>query len=155
MADETYPRVDRPSAAQDGGRSGVARAEDRPAAVAMPHEIDRQAGNAAYAARRGSSPRLSTAPPLTEPELLQRRERKMAKAKKPPKPTIYQSQVLAQIAQSPLMKTYSADHKVKWGLANGKEISEACAAALIRNGWVRPERDGFFEESQTYTALTP
>jgi hypothetical protein len=81
----------------------------------------------------------------------------MAKSKRPSKPTIYQSKVLAQIAQSPLVKTYSADRKIVWGLANGREISEACANALIRNGWVKPQRDGLglFDESQTYHALKP
>lgn len=73
------------------------------------------------------------------------------------KPTKFQMKILTQIAQSPLMKTYSADRKVIWGLANGREVSEACANALIRNGWVKPMRDGlgFYDESQTYVALTP
>lgn len=35
----------------------------------MPHELDRLAGNAAYAARHGNSPRLNTAPPLSGAEL--------------------------------------------------------------------------------------
>jgi hypothetical protein len=35
----------------------------------MPHEIERLAGNAAYAARHGSSPKLNTAPPLSGVEL--------------------------------------------------------------------------------------
>ena len=77
--------------------------------------------------------------------------------RKPKKPSIYQTNILAQIARSPLVKTYSANHKTIWGLANGEEISEACANALIRNGWVKPQRDGLglFEGTQTYVALTP
>jgi hypothetical protein len=83
---------------------------------------------------------------------------KMARvAAKPKKPTIYQSKTLALIAQSPLIKTYSADRRVLWGLANGREISEVCANALIRNGWVKPMRDGLglHDDSQTYVALKP
>jgi hypothetical protein len=70
---------------------------------------------------------------------------------------MFQTRILAMIAQSPLMKTYAPDRKVVWGLANGREISGRCAEALIRNRWVVPQRDGLglFEESQTYTALKP
>ena len=77
--------------------------------------------------------------------------------KKSAKPTIYQTRILAMIALSPLMKTYTPDRKIIWGLANGREVSDKCAAALIRNGWVVPQRDGLgmFEESQTYVALKP
>jgi hypothetical protein len=80
------------------------------------------------------------------------------KAKKPPKPTIYQTKILALIARSPLVKTYSADHKTIWALQTGREISEACANALIRNGWVRPTHDSLWPhdgESQTFVALRP
>ena len=78
-------------------------------------------------------------------------------ARKPPKPTKFQTKILAMIARSPLIKTYRPDRAVVWGLQNGRLISEECANALVRNGWVKPERDGLgmFEESQTYTALTP
>jgi hypothetical protein len=61
------------------------------------------------------------------------------------------------IARSPLVKTYSADRRdARWGLMNGQEISDECAKALIRNGWLKPVRDGLtmFDESQTYVALT-
>jgi L-alanine-DL-glutamate epimerase-like enolase superfamily enzyme len=79
------------------------------------------------------------------------------KAKRPPKPTQFQSRILAMIAHSPLTKTYSADHKTIWALQDGREISEVCATALVRNGWVKPQRDGLglHEDSQTYTALKP
>ena len=81
----------------------------------------------------------------------------MRTRQKPKKPTQYQTKILAQIAHSPLMKTYTPERTVIWGLANGKQISEACANALIRNGWVKPQRDGLglFDESQTYISLTP
>lgn len=76
---------------------------------------------------------------------------------KPKKPTQYQVKILAQIARSPLMKTYTPEWTVIWGLQNGRQISEECANALIRNGWVKPLRDGLglFDESQTYVALSP
>lgn len=79
------------------------------------------------------------------------------RATKPKKPTIFQTKILAAIAHSPLMKTYSADKKTIWALQNGREISDKCAEALIRNGWVKPQRDGLglYEESQTYAAIVP
>ncbi len=79
------------------------------------------------------------------------------KAKRLPKPTQFQSRILTLIAHSPLIKTYSADHKTIFALQNGREISEVCAHAPIRNGWVRPQRDGLglHEDSQTYVALKP
>lgn len=39
----------------------------------MPHELDRQAGNAAYATRHGNAPKLNTAPPLSGAELMRKR----------------------------------------------------------------------------------
>lgn len=81
----------------------------------------------------------------------------MPRNKRPPKPSIFQTGILAMIAHSPLMKTYTADRKVVWGLTNGREISDKCAETLIRNGWVVPQRDGLdmFDETQTYTARKP
>lgn len=38
----------------------------------MPHEIERQAGNAAYAARHGNVTNLNTTPPLSGAELAKR-----------------------------------------------------------------------------------
>jgi len=79
------------------------------------------------------------------------------RAKREPRPTQFQSRILAQIARSPLMKTRTPDHKIVWGLQNGRAISDKCAEALIRNGWVVPQRDGLplgmYDESQTYVAL--
>ncbi len=86
-----------------------------------------------------------------------RREVKMKAAKKAKKPSHFQTAILAQIARSPLMKTYDADHKAAWSLQNGTAISSPTAEALIRNGWVKPQRDGLglFDEGQTYFALKP
>ncbi len=55
------------------------------------------------------------------------------------------------------MKTYVPGRNTVWSLANGREISEDCAKALIRNGWVKPQRDGLelLDETQTYTAIKP
>jgi hypothetical protein len=78
--------------------------------------------------------------------------------KKPKKPTLYQAAILKQIAGSMLTKTLLPSRAVPlWQIEGGSEISHECAQALIRNGWLKPNRDGLsmFDESQTYTALTP
>lgn len=76
-------------------------------------------------------------------------------ASKRKKPTIFQAKILQQIAQSPLMKTHR-DGKTIWGLQNGREISDKCAEALIRNGWVKAVSPGLWPgDDQTYTALKP
>jgi hypothetical protein len=80
----------------------------------------------------------------------------MRKQSKPKKPTEYQARVLKMIASSPLVKTYSPDRpEPRWSLTNGTGVTDPCAKALIRNGWVKPVRDGLsmFDESQTYTVL--
>ncbi len=81
----------------------------------------------------------------------------MAKPKRPPKPTQFQAKILRMIAQSPLTRTYSADHRAVWALMNGREISDACANALIRNRWVKAQNDGLpgIGDSQVYVARTP
>lgn len=67
--------------------------------------------------------------------------------------TLFQERILTAIAQSPLTKTYSAERRTIWALKNGREISAACAEALIGNGWVIPSPDALLAEgeSQTYT----
>jgi hypothetical protein len=70
-----------------------------------------------------------------------------------PKVTIYQAQVLRAMAitRSPLVKTFDGKYgKVTWGLANGREVTDACARALIRNGWVIAQRDGMYDVAQSY-----
>jgi hypothetical protein len=82
----------------------------------------------------------------------------MPKLKKPRKPTSYQSSILARIARSRLIKTRLPSKDVPvWIIDGSGEISHECAQALIRNGWVKPQRDGLsmFEESQSYLALVP
>ncbi len=53
------------------------------------------------------------------------------------------------------MKT-PRDGKIVYS-AGDTQISNECAEALIRNGWVQPNRDGLglFDESQTYRVLKP
>lgn len=68
-------------------------------------------------------------------------------------PTLFQTKILRMIAQHGcLMKTRTPERGIVWGVANGCEVSAACAEALIRNGWVLPNRDGLalWEESQSY-----
>jgi hypothetical protein len=80
------------------------------------------------------------------------------KSSKPRKPTLYQAGILKQIYQSPpLIKTYSSDHKVLWSLANGTPVPDGTVKVLIRNNWLKPNRDGLsmFDDSQTYVALKP
>lgn len=82
----------------------------------------------------------------------------MTRTKKPRKPTKYQSRVLAMIARHSLMKTFVPTRPLPfWHVEGIGEISHECAQALIRNGWVKGNRDGLpmFEETQTYRALTP
>jgi hypothetical protein len=57
-----------------------------------------------------------------------------------------------------LIKTRLANKEVPvWIIDGDGEISHECAMALIRNEWVKPNRDGLsiFDESQTYSALKP
>lgn len=78
---------------------------------------------------------------------------------KPKLPTHYQAGVLRQIARSRLIKTHIATKlEPVWTIdGTGVEISNQCAQALIRNGWIKPNRDGLsmFDESQTYSARVP
>ena len=80
------------------------------------------------------------------------------KSAKPKKPNLYQARVIKMIAQSgPLTKTYSADHKVLYSLANGTPVPENTVRVLLRNNWLKPNRDGLdmFDESQSYSVLKP
>lgn len=81
----------------------------------------------------------------------------MVRVKKPRKPTLYESRILAQIAQSPLTRTYTPDNIVVWQLQNGRLIPPECANALVRNGWVVSQHGeiGLFNETKVYTALKP
>jgi|KBSMisStaDraftv2_1062788.scaffolds.fasta_scaffold19968_9 hypothetical protein len=78
--------------------------------------------------------------------------------KRTPKPTIQQAAILKQIARSRLIKTLRPDHADPlWTIDGGPEVPNKCAQALIRNGWLKANRDGLaiFDTSQTYQVLKP
>lgn len=77
------------------------------------------------------------------------------KGRKLPKPSTTQAMWLRRISLSPMIKTYIGNRVPVFSLANGEEIPPYVAMALIRNGWVRGERDGIFDDPQTYRVLTP
>ncbi len=78
------------------------------------------------------------------------------RARKPSKPNENQAQWLRRIAVSPLMKTcIEGEDAPRWSLQNGATVPAHTVSALIRNGWVRPVKDGLFDDPQTYLALTP
>jgi hypothetical protein len=79
----------------------------------------------------------------------------MKRPTKPKRPTEYQTQWLRRIAASPMMVTRGPGEPVRYSLQNGATIPLLTAKTLIRNGWVKAERDGLFDEPQTYRALTP
>lgn len=79
----------------------------------------------------------------------------MKKQTKVKRPTIYQSQWLNRIAHSAMMVTGVPGEEARYGLHNGSTIPTPTAKTLIENGWVKAERDGLFDEPQTYRALTP
>lgn len=77
---------------------------------------------------------------------------------KPKKPTLEQASLLRQIAQSRLVKTYISDNPLPlWQIDGGKEISHKTALTLIRNGWIKSQRDGLptFGDTQSYVVLNP
>lgn len=71
------------------------------------------------------------------------------------KPNFQEAQWLKRIAQSPLMVTKRQDEEPFYCLQNGNSIPAKTAISLIKNGWVKGQRDGLFDDPQTYTALTP
>jgi hypothetical protein len=78
----------------------------------------------------------------------------MKKPSKPKRPTDTQAAWLRRIARSPMMATRVPGEPTRYGLQNGNDVPAQTAEALIRNGWVKGERDGLFDEPQTYRALT-
>lgn len=74
---------------------------------------------------------------------------------KPRRPTEYQAQWLRRIAQSAMMVTRGPGEPIRYILQNGATIPASTAETLIRNGWLRAERDGLFADAQTYRTLTP
>jgi hypothetical protein len=71
------------------------------------------------------------------------------------KPSTTQAMWLRRIALSPMMKTYIGNKEPVFALATGEEIPPHMAKTLIKNGWVRGQKDGMFDDPQIYTALKP
>lgn len=71
-----------------------------------------------------------------------------------PKPTETQAAWLRLIAVSPLMKTHIEGEALpRFSLQSGATVPLSTAQVLIRNGWVREQRDGLFpDDAQTYIA---
>ncbi len=70
------------------------------------------------------------------------------------RPTKRAAAWLKRIAISPLMITKTPEEKY-YSLQDGTPVPPAIAHYLINCGWLKAERDGLFEEPQTYRALTP
>ena len=70
-----------------------------------------------------------------------------AKVKSPPRPTQEQSRVLRRISQNGgiMMLTHRADGPDEYVDRAGITVPARTAAALIRNGWVIPQRDSMFD----------
>jgi hypothetical protein len=71
------------------------------------------------------------------------------------RPNHYQAQWLRRIAQSPMMVTRVPGEPPRYSLQTGEIIPQRTAEILIRNGWLRAQRDGLFDDPQTYRAHTP
>jgi hypothetical protein len=71
-------------------------------------------------------------------------------------PTSYQASWLRRMAVSPMMVTYVDGENERYGLFDGSTVPASTARILIRNGWVRPDREsGLFDRPQVYRVLTP
>jgi hypothetical protein len=79
----------------------------------------------------------------------------MKRSTKPKRPTEHQTAWLRRIASFPMMVTRVSGEPIRYSLQNGATVPRLTAEILIRNGWVKAERDGLFDEPQTYRALTP
>jgi hypothetical protein len=77
------------------------------------------------------------------------------KQSKPKRPSLIQASWLRRIASDPMMKTYVGNRVAVFSLQNGEEVPPHIAQTLIKNGWVKGQRDGIFDDPQTYIALTP
>ncbi len=75
--------------------------------------------------------------------------------KRPKRPSENQSRWLARIAQSPLMVTRVPGEEPRFSLQNGHTVPRSTVDVLIRNGWIKDERDGLFDDAQTYRVLKP
>ncbi len=80
----------------------------------------------------------------------------MIRAKKAPKPTYLQAAWLRRIAQSSMMKTYNENREPFFVISTtGERIPTVIAVTLIHNGWVKGQRDGMFDDPQSYVVLKP
>jgi hypothetical protein len=70
------------------------------------------------------------------------------------KPNTVEFSWLKRISYSAMMVTNRNGTK-EYSLQDGTPIPENVAATLIKHGWVVGQKDGLFDESQTYRALTP
>ena len=69
------------------------------------------------------------------------------------RPTCEQARVLKLVAlKGPLVKSYDPDKSVPmFDLAGGGRVQEPTALALIRRGWLIPQKDGLYDfDAQTY-----
>lgn len=62
---------------------------------------------------------------------------------------------IKRIASSPLMVTKSPEETVHYSLQDGSPVPPGIARRLITKGWLKAQRDGLFDEPQTYRARTP
>jgi hypothetical protein len=73
-----------------------------------------------------------------------------------PKPNHYQAGILSLIAQSFMIRTKNEGVPDEFSTNTGVTIPRLTAELLIRNGWVRAQRDSMFDlVPQRYDALTP
>jgi hypothetical protein len=70
------------------------------------------------------------------------------------KPNTVEFSWLKRISYSLMMVTNRNGTK-EYGLQDGTPIPENVATTLIKRGWVVGQKDGLFDESQTYRALVP
>lgn len=78
-----------------------------------------------------------------------------AKTLKRPIPTEFQAKILRRIARSYMMVTRTPE-EVRYHFPDGETIPAPTAQTLIRNGWLKGDRDSIFDlEPQRYDALKP
>ncbi len=70
-------------------------------------------------------------------------------------PNHNEAQWLRRIAQGTMMLTHIPSEPPHYSVQGGATIPIKMALTLINNGWVKAERDGLFDEPQTWRALKP
>lgn len=69
------------------------------------------------------------------------------------RPTYEQARILKLVAmKGPLVKSYDQNSEVPmFDLAGGGRVAEPTVQALIRRGWIVPQKDGLYDfDAQTY-----